>query len=71
MADNNFQYKSLKDVNHDYNKKRAKAPRINALTNVPESSIDQLEQLAKHDGSKKEAILTAITERHQKIFGAD
>lgn len=60
--------KTRKDVDRDYNAKRLKRPKINVITNVPEKIIKELEELAAHDGSKKESILKAISERHEKVF---
>lgn len=59
--------KSRKAINRDYDKKRIAKPCINAIRDVPEDTIRQLEAIATIDGSKKEAIINAIAERYKKI----
>lgn len=57
--------KTRKEINQDYEKKRLKKPCINVIRDVPDTTISQLEALAKLDGSKKVAILNAINDRYE------
>ena len=59
--------KSRKEINKAYDKKRQAKLRINAIRDVPETTIKQLSFIAKTDGTIKAAILNAIADRYQKI----
>jgi len=58
--------KTRVQINKDYEKKRLQKPCINVIRDVPESTISQLDELVKLDGSKKSAILNAIKDRYEK-----
>ncbi len=58
--------KTRVQINKDYEKKRLEKPCINVIRDVPEKTINQLEELRKLDGSKKAAILNAINDRYEK-----
>ncbi len=60
--------KSRKLIHQEYDERRKDQLKLNAIRNVPEETINQLDALVEVFGNKKTATLKAIDLLYEKTF---